>query len=142
MKVTEWLQKHTAKYCQLLIDEEIETILNKVIQHPQQIDYYVINHEQQVVGYIPLNKLANYVFAEHQPAQTRRQIFERIASGNAEELMTRHFSFCYEDEELDDITHRFIENNLKLIPVLDQDKKLISYIDIFPLIKESHNNLL
>jgi CBS domain-containing protein len=46
------------------------------------------------------------------------------------EVMTRELIYCFDDEELDDAAAKMSDNQIRRLPVLSRDKKLIGVITL------------
>src|SRR5690606_19391151 len=47
-----------------------------------------------------------------------------------EEVMTRDLRYCYEDEDLEHVTHNMGEQQIRRLPVVDRDKRLVGIISL------------
>lgn len=140
MKIKKWVEQHPTAQIQFHLDDSMETVVDKAIAHPVQSDFYVLDEHQVVVGYLSLNKIATILLAAHHPTQTRREILDRVAVGLAKDVMTKHFSYCRIDEDIDDVLHRFTEHNIRALPILDNENKLLGYIDLINILQAAQQN--
>jgi CBS domain-containing protein len=47
-----------------------------------------------------------------------------------EEVMTRDLRYCYEDEDLEHVTHNMGEQQIRRLPVVDRDKRLVGILSL------------
>lgn len=46
------------------------------------------------------------------------------------EVMTRDVRYCYEDEDLEQVTHNMGDQQIRRLPVVDRDKRLVGIISL------------
>jgi CBS domain-containing protein len=46
------------------------------------------------------------------------------------DVMTRDIKYCYEDEELDHVSRNMAENQVKRLPVVNRDKRLVGILAV------------
>lgn len=47
-----------------------------------------------------------------------------------EEVMTQDLRYCYEDEDLEHVTHNMGDEQIRRLPVVDRDKRLVGIISL------------
>lgn len=46
------------------------------------------------------------------------------------EVMTDHVHYCFEDEDTDDVTRKMADSQVRRLPVLDRDKRLVGILSL------------
>lgn len=142
MNVESWLQSHPDDPVLVYPDMELEALLAEVVTHPGVTELYVVDEEGRIIGRIDARRLAHRALEEHRPVHTRRQIFERVAGGRADEIMNRHFPYAELDEQLVDVLHRLLESGAWELPVLDRGGRPLGCIRLQEVLKYLLNNML
>jgi len=135
MTVAEWLNEHPGHILVVQEDAMLEETLALFKRYPDAQDIYVNDVKGCVVGHISKLRIASIVLAEHSQTHSHRQLIEQVASGNARELMGRHFPTARLDEALDDVIHRQLEHQLHDMAVLDAEGRLAGTISLTCLLQ-------
>ncbi len=133
--VKQWLREHPGHSLVVQESTSLEALLQAINEQPDVQDLYVVDGQGVVVGHISKLRVANLVLAQHQRSHSRRQIFERVSTGNAGELMERHFPTATPDEDLDSVIHRLLEHQIQDLAVLDEMGGLAGTISVTALLR-------
>jgi len=133
--VAQWLDKHPGHQLAVQEDAAMEEILILFNSYPDVQDIYVTDPQGCVVGHISKLRIARIVLSEHSQTHSHRQLIEQVASGNARELMGRHFPTARLKEALDDVIHRQLEHQLHDMAVLDTEGRLVGTISLTGLLQ-------
>ena len=97
---------------------------------------YVVDNENKLKGAISLGLLMRYVFCEsHEPQVHSRFLISLIAEKTAGEIMQKNPLTTTREEKLDDLLKKMIKSNVKEIPVLDSQGKVIADLTIIDLLR-------
>jgi CBS domain-containing protein len=117
-----------------------EVVRTMVADHGRRI-VYVVQADGTLQGAIFLDSLRDTIFRYYLESQVgdavvvTEHLLEIFASETAEDVMESGLVTCREDERLQEVISRMIEGNLKDIPVLDRDGRLIGDLDILCLLE-------
>lgn len=130
MKVSEWIARHPHNLCTIPPDGSVEAIIDLLLSEPTRRDIYVLSPAGHILGHISYHRIACLLLEEHRPTQTRRQLFERISRGTADEIMNSHVISAEPDEELEDTLQRLLDHGLEDMPVIDADGMALGAINL------------
>ena len=136
MKVAEWLRLHPGNAVTVSPDASFAAVLDRLLDVPGVHDVYVVAPGGRVVGHLSRHRLARMRLAEHRPSRTRRQLMEQVAGGVAREIMNPHFPAAAPDEDLDNVLHRQLEQEIEDMPVLDEQGALLGTINLTAVLRE------
>lgn len=113
-----------------------ETLLNDVAKKMQKSDCgcILVAKDDRLVGVITDRDIAIRCVAEsHHPAET-----------TAEKIMTKEILYCRDEDEMEDVVKNMTENNVRRLPVLDKDKRLVGIVSLGDLAANStdHHHLI
>jgi CBS domain-containing protein len=117
-----------------------EVVRTMVADHRRRI-VYVVEANGTLQGAIFLSSLKDTIFRYYLESQVgdtlvvTERLLEIFAAETAEDLMESGLVTCREDERLQEVISRMIEGNLKDLPVLDGDGRLIGDLDILCLLE-------
>ncbi len=114
------------------IDEVIAVLVNS--RHSRMLN--VVNEQQQLVGTISLGALTRHVFAQdREPTVHARSVLRAISGETARDIMRRRPLTAKVEDEIGKITRRMLKANVKEIPVVDSDGRVITDITIVDLLQ-------
>ncbi|NVM23275.1 MAG: CBS domain-containing protein [Desulfobacterales bacterium] len=97
---------------------------------------YVVDEEARLKGVISLGNLIRHVFfLYHDPYVDTRNLISMAISQTAKDFMQREPLFCVESDDLEDVLQRMIKHNVKEIPVLDDEKRIVADLTMVDLLK-------
>lgn len=99
-----------------------DTLLFEVAKKMQQNDCgsILVAKDDRLLGVITDRDLALRCVAEsHHPAQTK-----------AEDVMTKEILYCRDSDEMEDVVTNMIENKVRRMPVLDENKRLVGIVSL------------
>ncbi len=102
------------------------------IQQPRSI--YVVDNQGRLQGTLSIGTLIREVIAaRHKPQFGVRSLLTRITSEDVADIMDKHVIYAQRDDDLDKVLERMIFHNIKEIPVVDEDQRIISNVGILDL---------
>ena len=117
-----------------------EVVRTMVAGHRRRV-VYVVDTDGILQGAISLDTLKDTIFRFYQEAQVgdalvvTERLLEVFAAEKAEDVMFTGLASCRLHESLQEVISRMIEGNLKDLPVLDRDGRLIGDLDILCLLE-------
>jgi CBS domain-containing protein len=97
---------------------------------------YVVDDEGRLTGTISLGMLARHVFSpSHEPQIHPRHLIDMITVETARDIMQKNTLFATEEEAVGSVLKRMIGANVKEIPVLDREKRVVADITIVDLLR-------
>jgi Mg/Co/Ni transporter MgtE len=131
MKVTEWINQHPGQVRTIAASSTLDEAIDVLLSEQCCLrDIYVVSEQGSVIGHLSYKKVIHMFLAEHKPVHTRRQIMERVARGGVSEWMDTHFAYARQDEELDNVINRQLEQDMEDMPVIDEQGKLLGVINM------------
>ena len=117
-----------------------EVVRAMVAGHRRRV-VYVVDADGALQGAISLDTLRDTIFRYYQEDQVAdalvvtERLLEVFASEKAEDVMSSGLAVCRLHESLQAVISRMIEGNLRDLPVLDDDGRLIADLDILCLLE-------
>ncbi len=132
---------HRVELATVVRGSPLKEVAKTMVKGHRRRVVYVVDAQGRLQGAISLDDLKDTIFRYYLEAQVgdalvvTEHILEVFASEKAEDLMTTGLSVCREEEELPAVIARMIEANLKDLPVVDQEGRLIGDLDILCLLE-------
>ena len=111
-------------------------VAEKIIEDPKTRAVYVVNNEKKLVGIIPVMELVQYLYYEYIPQDYLLYRFPLILSSEpkATEIMIPPV-YVKDDDTLETAFKKMFKNNLKELPVVDNEMQVIGDLNILELIE-------
>jgi len=123
-------------YMTLHVDCTLEEASKKIADVGHLRTIYVVGHQGRLQGVLSLGKLIrSLTSAGHKPYFHARSLLARITAQKVADIMDKYVVYARKEEDLNKILIRMIDNHIKEIPVVDEDKKIIANIGIIDLWK-------
>lgn len=90
-----------------------------------------VSNNDRLVGMITDRDIAVGVVAEGKSADETR----------VEECMSEHIKYCFEDEDLQDVTSQMKKLHVRRLPVMNRDKRLVGIISLGDLAASQRKTL-
>lgn len=134
MRVSDWISAHPGLPSTISVDSSFYDVFSVMLAPPFQRDVYVVSKDNHLVGYLSLKKIAKQLLPAYQSMHSRRQIVHRIAGCTMKDLMQTEFSFAKPDEELEDIFHLLLEQDVEELPVISETGTLTGVLKLTSLL--------
>ena len=139
MKVREALTEVTGlPYMEVGGECTLEEISDRIKDQRQVRGIYVVDAEGRLIGTVSLGVLIRHITsARRQPLFHARSLLSRLTSANVIDLMEKNVVYAQEEEELNQVLDRMIRNNIKEIPVVDENRRIkavLSLLDLWRLL--------
>ena len=114
----------------------IEDIVDYMVRFERDRLLYVVDKENKLLGTISLGVLMRHVFcATHEPQVHSRFLISLITVQTAAEIMQKNPLTTNREEKLADLLQKMIKSNVKEIPVLDNQDRVIADLTIIDLLR-------
>ena len=114
----------------------IKEIVDAMIRFEHSRLVYVVDDEGRLTGTISLGLLVRHVFSHsHEPQIHPRLLIDMITAETARDIMQKNTLVAIEEEEVGSVLKRMIGANVKEIPVLDREKRVVADITIVDLLR-------
>ncbi len=116
-------------------DDSLITVSKKIIEDPKTRSVYVVNSDEKLVGIIPVMELIQYLYYSEIPQEYVLYRFPMILAteAKAKDIMLPP-EFVRDDDELGEALRKMFKNNIKELPVVDEDMRIIGDLNILELI--------
>ena len=114
----------------------IEDVMSAIVncRHSRMLN--VVNDRQQLMGTISLDALIRHVFAQdREPTIHARSLIGVLSRETAGDIMLKQPLYATTEEEIGVVTRRMLKANVKDIPVVDSDKRVIADITMVDLLQ-------
>jgi CBS domain-containing protein len=121
-----------------LINEKatIEKVIKAMVHCKQNRLLYVVDDKGKLTGAISLGVLVKHAFSQsHEPQIHARFFTSMITTETAEDIMQKNPVATTEEEEVGIVFSRMIKTNVKEIPVLDTEKRVIADLTMVDLLE-------
>jgi CBS domain-containing protein len=115
-------------------DCTLEEIADRIKDQRQVRGIYVVDAEERLLGALSLGVLIRHLTtARHKPLFHVRSLLTSLTSVNVIDLMEKNVVYARKDEDLDRVLDRMIHSNIKEIPVVDEEKRIIAVLSLLDL---------
>ena len=114
----------------------IEEVVGAMVRFERSRLLYVVDDEGKLVGTISLGLLARHIFSPgHEPQIHARFLLSIITAEFAKDIMQKNLVVAAKEEEVGAVLQRMIRANVKEIPVVDSEKRVIADLTIVDLLR-------
>lgn len=114
----------------------IQEVIHAMIRSRHSRVLYVVNEAGQLTGTISLGELARHVFSQNHEVQIHaRFLITMITTITAKDMMQKKPVFAKKEEEVEETLKRMIESNVKEMPIVDDEKKVIGDVTMIDFLK-------
>ena len=135
MKISEVLDKiENMPYLAISGDCTLDEATEKIIGMRQVRGIYVVDKQGRLQGTLSLGVfIREMIAARHKPHFSISSLLTRITSEDVADIMDKHVIYAQRDDDLEKILNRMIHYNMKEIPVVDEDQRIIANVGILDL---------
>ena len=140
MKIRELLATMDERELPLVEEHEtIQGVLQKMLHHSHTRLMYVVDKEGTCTGVISLGTLIRYLFPQNfEPVVHACFIIPLITAETGKDIMNKGVIFATGEDDLDVVIKRMIKAEVKEIPILDREKKIIANLTMLDLLRYYH----
>ncbi len=116
-------------------DDPLLKVAQEIVRDPKTRAVYVVNNENKLVGIIPVIELVQYLYYEYIPQEYILYRFPVILSteATAKDIMLPPI-YVHDHEDISQALIKMFKNNLKELPVVDDNMHVIGDLNILELI--------
>ncbi|MCD6275709.1 MAG: CBS domain-containing protein [Thermoplasmata archaeon] len=116
-------------------DDSLLKVAKKIVDDPKTRAVYVVDDNEKLVGIIPVIELVQYLYSEYIPQEYILYRFPILLSGKprAGDIMLPPV-YVHDDEKITDAFIKMFKNNLKELPVVDENMHIIGDLNILEMI--------
>jgi len=116
-------------------DDPILKVAEEIVSDPKTRSVYVVDKKNKLVGIIPVIELVQYLYYEYIPQEYILYRFPVILSSEAtaKDIMLPPL-YVHDDEEISSALVKMFKNNLKELPVVDEEMHVVGDLNILELI--------
>jgi CBS domain-containing protein len=110
---------------------DIDEIIQAFARSTHSRLLYVVDQKGKLKGFLSLGNLVRHVFFHYHAPHIHTRSFTHMAvSEKAGHFMQRSPQFAVASEDLQEVLQRMIKNNIKEIPIVDEDEKVVADLTI------------
>ena len=115
-------------------DEPLEGLAAQVQERPVLRNIYVVDGKGQLVGHISLGRLIRYLTAiwRRDPVHYH-DLLEYVSFSRVSDLMDEDVIYAFEDDMVEPMLHRMVDRDIKEMPVVDREQRIVANISILDL---------
>ena len=114
----------------------IQKVIDAMIQFDHSRVVYVQDENGKLSGTISLGALAKHVFSRsHEPQIHARALISMMTAETAKDMMQKRPVFAMIHDDVGTVLRRMVESNVKEIPILDENQKIIADVTMIDLLK-------
>lgn len=128
-----------------LVSEEasIEEVIDAMVNIGHSRLLYVVNEHRELTGAISLGLLTRHVFSpSHEPQIHARFLMNMITAETAKEIMLKNPVVASIEDNVGIVLEQMIKANVKEIPILDEERRVVADLTIIDLLKVIINSRL
>ena len=116
-------------------EDSLLKVAEEIVGDPRTRSVYVVDRNGSLKGIIPVIELIQYLYYNYIPKEYIFYRFPLALSGesNAKDIMLPPV-YVYDKDSITDALKKMFKNNLKEIPVVDDNMKIIGDLNILELI--------
>ena len=116
-------------------DDLLLKVAEEIVKDPKTRAVYVVDKNDKLVGIIPVIELVQYLYYEYIPQEYILYRFPVILSSEATagDIMLPPI-YVHDNEHISDALIKMFKNNLKELPVVDDEMHVIGDLNILELI--------
>lgn len=123
--------------CQLPPDAEITAIVRAFVNAPALHHVCVVDADGRLLGLINRKRLFKSVFSHHVAADSRvSRLLQLHTAKTSGDIMITDIVTTSEDEKIDAVISRMIERNIRELPVLDDNGRVIGFLSLLMLMQK------
>ncbi len=124
-------------------ESEVAEIVNAFAGAEHARLVYVVRHDQQLIGVISLGHLAKHLLFHHcDKAVDNLQLISMATSETAADFIDRPVISAHLSETIEPVLKRMLSANIKEIPVLDDQERLVGDLTLVDILHLCSKDIL
>jgi len=118
-------------------DVDLLDIVHVFINNPLLHHICVVNSEGRLHGLINRKRIFKRIFSHHVAARSRvSNLLRFLTAETSGEIMVTHVITATEEDSIDDVIRNMIEHNIREIPIMDKEGRVIGFITLLRIMQE------
>ena len=123
--------------CQVGPDAEITTIVRAFVSAPALHHVCVVDAKGLLLGLVNRKRLFKSIFSHNVAADSRvSRLLQLHTAATSGDIMVTDIITCSEDEEIDAVISRMIDKNIRELPVLDTEGRVLGFLSLLMLMQK------
>ena len=123
--------------CLVPPDAKITDIVRDFVETPSLHHVCVVDADGRLLGLVNRKRLFKSVFSHNVAADSRvSKLLQLHTADTAGDIMITDIITTRENEEIDKVISRMIEKNIRELPVLDENGRMIGFLSLLMLMQK------
>jgi len=123
--------------CQVTPEAELAAIVSAFVEAPALHHVCVVDAEGRLLGLVNRKRLFKSIFSHHVAADSRvSKLLQLHTAETSGDIMITDLITTREDEEVDAVISRMIDKNIRELPVLDEQGRVIGFLSLLLLMQK------
>lgn len=116
-------------------NESLPELALAITEDPKTRTLYVVDKSKRLIGLITLRDLIQAVFANLlEIDMLGHGVFRRLGIKEASDIMSTALIYAKDDENIETVLKRMLDNRLTEIPVIDQNMKVVGELNLLEML--------
>lgn len=122
--------------CEVSPEAEIDSIVRAFVSAPALHHVCVVDEEGHLLGLVNRKRLFKSIFSHHIAADSRVSSLLQLHTAETScDIMITDIITTRESEQIDTVIRRMIEKNIRELPVLDDDGRVIGFLSLLMIMQ-------
>ncbi len=118
-------------------DAEIDTIVGAFVRAPALHHVCVVDKDGHLLGLVNRKRLFKTIFSHHIAADSRvSSLLQLHTAETSSDIMVTDITVTVESEEIDTVIARMIGKNIRELPVLDENGRVLGFLSLLMLMQK------
>ena len=118
-------------------DADLRDIVRHFVENPFDHHVCIVDADNHLLGLVNRKRLFKNLFSHHIASDSRMsKLFTFHTASTSSHLMLTHVFSATEEETIDNVIKDLIEHNIRELPILDQDGRLLGILTTLRLMQE------
>ena len=114
----------------------IDKVLDTIVNQETAGVLYVIDEDKRLKGTITLDEVVRHIFSlSHEHRIHSRRIMDMVTSEDVGHIMKKRPPYVLKSDDIGEIIRKMVKSNMKHLPLLDEEKRVICDISMIDIIK-------
>ncbi len=115
----------------------IKDLVEEFMKNPSLHHICVVDEDERLLGLINRKRVFKAIFLHHiSPDARLSKLIGYITAETSSDLMLTHIITSSEDEDVNDLIKKIIENRIRELPIVDDQNHVLGFITIPMLLKK------
>jgi CBS domain-containing protein len=123
--------------CEIPPDAKIAAIVDAFVRAPDLHHVCIVDEGSRLLGLLNRKRLFKSIFSHHIAADSRISSLLQLHTAEiSSDIMITDIVTTTESEEIDAVIARMIEKNIREVPVMDENGRVIGFLTLLMLMKK------